>query len=207
MSRRSRVTSAYPDVEFRRATLTFFAQILRTPPECAHLDRRHTWAATISPDILYLRGKARRLADSPRPEVSLCRDCALAILERELDAYRGRVVAFEPDGEIVTQYFFVPRDDFEAAGLLPELSEAISRRLSKLSGTCEECAAPARWLWFSRADVQSLDDVGSVTNAPGRSLCARHGTDALCTALEKIEQVNLLYVNIPFGEAGAYVWI
>jgi hypothetical protein len=207
VSRRARVTAAYPDVEFRRATLTFLAQIFRALPECAHLDRRHAWAATISPDILYLRGKTRRIADPPRPEISLCRDCAIAILERELDTYHGRVVAFEPEGEIVTQYFFVPREDFEAAGLLPELSEAIRRRLAKIGGTCEECSAPAGWLWFSREEVQSLDDVGSVSAAPGRSLCTRHGTDALCTALEKIEQVNLLYVNIPFGEAGAYVWI
>lgn len=207
MSRRARVTAAYPDIEFRPATLTFIAQIVRTPPECIHLDRRHTWAATISPDILYLRGKAKRLSASPRPEVSLCRDCTTKILRRELASYSGRVVGFEPEGETVTQYFFAPREDFEAAGLLPELSEAITRRISKLSGTCDECSATARWLWFSREEVASLDDVGSVTNTPGRALCARHGADALCTALEKIEQVNLLYVNIPFSEAGAYVWI
>lgn len=210
MSRFQRVTSAYPDIEFQLRTLTFFAQLRRTPPECVHLDRMtdgNFWAATISPDILFLRGKSKQLRENPRPDISLCCDCALEFLERELAAYRGRVAAFEPDGESVTQYFFVPAAEFNAAGLVPELSEALRRRIERLSGSCVECSAPARWIWFPRSEVQSLDDFGSVSSAKGRQLCAKHGAEQFCAALEKIEQCNLLYVNIPSGEAGAYVWI
>jgi hypothetical protein len=210
VNRYTRVTAAYPDIEFQPRTLTFFAQLRRTPPECVHLDQMpqgRFWAATMSPDVLFLRGKAKPVRENPRPDISLCCDCALDFLERELSEFRGRVVAFEPDGENAAQYFFVPRDEFHAAGIATELSEAIGRRIDRLSGSCDECSATARWIWFSRGEVHSLDDFGSVSNAQGRQLCAKHGAAALCSALEKIEQCNLLYVNIPSGEAGAYVWI
>jgi hypothetical protein len=55
--------------------------------------------------------------------------------------------------------------------------------------------------------VQSLDDVGSISSAPGRPLCAKHGARQLCAAFESIAEANLFYVNIPYGESGAYVWI
>ncbi len=143
----------------------------------------------------------------PRPDVSLCRDCALEFLERELSAFRGRVIAFEPDGENVTQYFFVPRDDFQSAGLVPELSEA-------LRPPHRAAQRFVRIMFRSRA----MDVVSAKRGAKsrrfrqrlfreGRQLCAKHGAEQLCAALEKIEQCNLLYVNIPSGEAGAYVWI
>jgi hypothetical protein len=210
VNRYTRVTAAYPEIEFQPRTLTFFAQLRRTPPECVHLNhigQTNFWAATLSPDVLYLRGKMKAMRENPRPDVSLCRDCSLEFLERELSAFRGRVIGFEPDGENVTQYFFVPRGDFQSAGLKADLSEAIGRRIERLSGSCEICSATARWIWFSRSDVQSLDDFGSVSSAQGRQLCANHGAAELCAALAKIEQCNLLYVNIPSGEAGAYVWI
>jgi hypothetical protein len=210
VSRLERVLSAYPDIEFQPRTLTHLAQLFRRLPECAHLkypDANHFWAATINPDVLYLRGKMKVVRENPRPEVSLCRECALQILEEELSAFRGRVVAFEPDAESFSQYFFVPREDFAAAGLLPELSEAVARRLGRMSGSCDECSSSTKWLWFPRSEVQSLDDFGSVSNAQGKQLCAKHGAAELCAALKIIEQCNLLYVNIPSGEAGAYVWI
>ena len=210
MSRFRRVIAAYPDIEFQPRTLTFFAHLRRTPPECVHMDRMPPgkfWAATISPDVLFLRGKSKQVRENPRPDISLCCDCALDFLETELSAYRGKVIAFEPDAANVAQYFFVPREEFQAAGMLPELSEALARRIDRLSGACDLCSASAHWIWFSRSDVQSLDDFGSVSNAQGKQLCAKHGAEELCAALEKIEQCNLLYVNIPSGEAGAYVWI
>ena len=56
------------------------------------------------------------LREPPRAEVSLCRDCFAKIFEAELREFGGRVVAFAPGPESVTQYFFVAAPDFEAAG-------------------------------------------------------------------------------------------
>jgi hypothetical protein len=206
-TRRERVAAAFPGIEFRPRTLNLLAWLVRALPECRHLETDHSWAAIIHPDLLYLRGQPVCVREMPRPEVSLCRLCARRFLEQELAQYGGRAVAFEPDAQVVTQYFFVAREDFQAAGLLPELSDALERRLARLNGECELCSRPARWLWFSRHEVQSLDDAGSVSAARGQQFCAEHGAETLCAALQKIEQVNLLYVNIPYREAGAYVWI
>ena len=68
--------------------------------------------ATYTPDTLYLQGKAAVQRQPARPEVSLCRACLLGELEDELARYRGRVLAFEPDGDAFSQYFFVGRAGF-----------------------------------------------------------------------------------------------
>ncbi len=163
--------------------------------------------ATLAPDTLYLRGKAALRRASPRPEVSLCRACLLGVLAAELAAYDGRVVAFEPDAENFTQYFFIAAPDFAAAGLLPEVAAAIEQRLAEPSGACSECSRPAAWLWLARDDVASLDEAGRIGAAMGRRLCAAHGAATLCGALEASAEANLFYVNVPYGEAGAYIWI
>jgi hypothetical protein len=178
--------------------------------ECVHLDDGTPWMATLSPDTLYLRGKAARHREPRRPEVSLCRACLVGALEADLAAFSGRVVAFEPDAESFTQYFFLATPDFEAAGLLPDVAAAIERRLARADGAdgaCEDCGHAAKWLWFSRGEVPSLDEVGSIAVAPGRRLCARHGARRLCASLETIAEANVLYINLPYGEAGAYVWV
>ncbi len=198
---------AYPDLAFRSRTRNWWARLTRVPPECVHLETEHAWMATLVPDTLYLRGKAASLRESPRPEVSLCRACLLRVLGAELAAYSGRVVAFEPDAENFTQYFFIATADFEAAGLLREVAAAIEQRLAESGGACGECSRPATWLWLARDDVASLDDAGRIIAALGRRLCAAHGAATLCSALEASAEANLFYVNVPYGEAGAYVWI
>ena len=163
--------------------------------------------ATYIPDTLFLRGKASVRRRPARPEVSLCRACLLAQLEGELAAYPRRIVAFEPDSSSFTQYFFVSTPDFAAAGLQPETATAISRRLGLPSGDCDACGLPAAWLWISREEVASLDDVGHISMARGQSLCSRHGARRLCESLGGISEANLFYVNVPYGEAGAYLWV
>jgi hypothetical protein len=116
-------------------------------------------------------------------------------------------VAFEPDGALFTQYFFVGAPEFGPAGLVPEVSEAIERRLQQIAGDCARCQGPARWLWIPRKDVESLDEVGSIARAPGELLCAAHGARRLCSAFTAVSEANLLYINVPYGEAGAYLWI
>ena len=163
--------------------------------------------ATFVPDTLYLRGKASHLRRPMRPEVSLCRECLAGELERELSSHGGRVVAFEPDGESFTQYFYVGAEEFEAAGLMPELAQAIGRRLHQPMGDCRSCERAASWLWIPREQVESLDDVGKIASAPGEEYCANHGAQKLCGAFERVSDANLFYVNAPYGDAGAYVWI
>jgi hypothetical protein len=163
--------------------------------------------ATFIPDTLYLRGKPAPRRQPARPEVSVCLDCLSGLLAAELAAYPGRIVAFEPDGATFTQYFFVGRDDFEAAGLRPEVAGAIGKRVDSFNGPCSDCAWPAAWLWISRREVSSLDQTERIEQSPGALYCAKHGVAKLCEALGKVDEANLFYVNAPYGDSGAYVWI
>lgn len=180
------------------------------PAECVHLEGHPPWMATFLPDNLYLRGKNVGLREPQRPEVSLCRECLCQMLEKELAMYSGRVVAFEPDAESVTQYFFVAAPDFDAAGVEPELAAAIGARLAQfdaVSRACQDCPRPATWLWFSREQVPNLYATDRVASMTGEYFCAEHGAKQLCRALGSIEHVNLFYVNAAYGEGGAYLWI
>jgi hypothetical protein len=180
---------------------------MRWPAECIHLENGHHWIATFIPDTLFLRGKARLRRDPARPEVSVCFDCLAGLLEPELAACPSRVVAFEPDGESFTQYFFLGREDFAAAGLRSEVAAAIESRLAKLDGECGDCGKPASWLWISRREVSNLDQTERIETSPGALFCAKHGAAKLCEALGQVKEANLFYVNAPYGDSGAYVWI
>ena len=198
---------AYPGISFRPRSLNWLARLMHWPAECIHLENGNTWMATFIPDTLYLRGKAVPRRRPTRPEVSLCLDCLGTLLEPELAAHPGRVVAFEPDGENFTQYFFVGSKDFAAAGLRPEVAAAIQKRLEHFSGDCGECGDPATWLWISRREVSSLDQTERIEESPGAMYCAKHGTAKLRDVLGKIDEANLFYVNAPYSDSGAYVWI
>jgi hypothetical protein len=206
--------TAYPGIAFRARTRNWWARLTRVPPECEHLETEYAWMATFAPDTLYLRGRARALREPARPEVSLCRACLLRLLEPELAAYGGRVVTFEPNPESFSQYFFVSANDFEAAGLRPEVAAVIARRLAEDWGGCAECSRRATWLWIARSEVANLDEYNLIRAAPGGPLCAGHGATALCRAFTEISEANLFYVNAPYGGAGptavgagAYLWI
>jgi hypothetical protein len=129
------------------------------------------------------------------------------LLGPELAQYRGRVAAFEPDSASVSQYFFLSAPDFAAAGLELHVAQAIESRLKHLAGECEVCALPAKWLWFPRSEIETLDQVDRIAHSPGQLLCAAHGTDRLCRALGALPDANLFYLNAPYGDSGAYVWI
>jgi hypothetical protein len=201
------VDQAYPGISIRPRSRSLWARLMRWPAECVHLENGHHWMATFIPDTLYLRGKARLRRNPARPEVSVCFDCLAVLLEPELAASPSRVVAFEPDGESFTQYFFLGCDDFAAAGLRSEVAAAILTRLEELEGACSDCGAPATWLWISRREVSNLDQTERIAASPGALFCAKHGAAKLCEALGKIAEANLFYVNAPYGDSGAYVWI
>jgi hypothetical protein len=207
-----KLEQAYPSISFRWRSRNWWARLMRHPPECIHLETDVSWMATFIPDILYLGGKASVLRTPARPEISLCRACLLGELQTELARYSGRVVAFEPDGDQLSQYFFVAQTDFAAAGLEPQTAAAISRRIEQPWGECERCASEgahleANWLWITREEVDNLDEAGRIGMARGESLCAQHGAKKLCDALASLPEANIFYVNVPYGDAGAYLWI
>ncbi|MCU1343049.1 MAG: hypothetical protein JWN92_2472 [Candidatus Acidoferrum typicum] len=204
---RMALDQAYPGISFRPKSRNWWARLMRWPAECIHLENGPAWMATFIPDTLYLRGKAAPRRNPARPEVSLCLDCLGTLLEPELVAYHGRVIAFEPDGESFTQYFFVAREDFAAAGLRSEVAAAVDKRIENFSGECAECGVPATWLWISRREVSSLDQTERIEESPGALYCAKHGAAKLREALGKIDEANLFYVNAPYGNSGAYLWI
>lgn len=197
---------AYPGIQFLPRSRNWWAWLKGAPPECIHLDSENAWIAALLPDTLYLRGKRAARRDPVRPEVSLCRACLLETISGELEAYLGRVVAFEPDPAF-TQYFFVGVPDFEPAGLAPGVASAIKKRLLDNRQACKICEQWATWLWFSREEIASLDEVEKIGTAAGEPLCAAHGARKLCEAFENIPEANVFYMNLPYGEAGAYVWI
>jgi hypothetical protein len=202
-----RLEQAYPEIRFRGRSRNWWARLMRMPAECEHLENDGAWMATFIPDTLYLRGKASQRRRPPRPEVSLCQACLQQQMEKELPGFTGRVAAFEPDNAEFSQYFFVGSDEFSAAGLQPEVAAAISRRLQQQMGPCERCDRPATWLWFSREEVPSLDDVGRIAMARAEALCSRHGPQQLLQSFARAPEANLFYVNLPYGESGAYLWI
>lgn len=201
------VDQAYPGITIRPYSRRIWARLMRYPAECIHLETGNHWMATFIPDTLYLRGKGRQRRDPARPELSVCFDCLAGLLEPELAASPSRVVAFEPDGESFTQYFFLDREDFAAAGLQPEVAAAIETRLEKMQGECSDCGKPASWLWISRREVSSLDQTERIETSLGALFCARHGAAKLCAALGQVAEANLFYINAPYGDSGAYVWI
>jgi len=75
------------------------------------------------------------------------------------------------------------------------------------SGDCPVCGHAGTWLWFSREQVTSLDEVERIATEPGEWFCAKHGVEKLFSAFEKIAEANIFYMNFPYGESGAYVWI
>jgi len=201
------VDQAYPGISIRPHSRRLWARLMRYPAECIHLENGHHWMATFIPDTLYLRGKPRPRRDPVRPEVSVCFDCLAGLLEKDLAACPSRVVAFEPDGETFTQYFFLGQEDFAAAGLRSEVAAAILTRLEELVGECSDCGKPATWLWISRREVSSLDQAERIQASPGALFCAKHGAAKMCEALGQVAEANLFYINAPYGEAGTYVWI
>lgn len=198
---------AYPGIRFLPSSRNWWARLKGVPAECVHLEEERPWMASLVPDTLYLRGKAARRREPVRPEVSLCRDCFLGVFRREFEEFAGRGIGFEPDGESFSQYFFVSSPDFTAAGLLPEVRAAIDKRLAGEPGACAICSYPATWDWISRGEVADLGDAAAIVNAQGTKLCAMHAARKICDAFEGIHEANLYYVNLPYGEAGAYVWI
>jgi hypothetical protein len=199
---------AYPRVEIRRRSVNWWAMLKGSSPECIHMDEPCDWIATLVPDTLYVRGKKSVTREAARPELTMCLSCLSDTAGDAMEQFAGRVVAFEPDPELFTQYFFVAPEDFEAVGLRPEVGAAIAGRLSGDGGACEECGDTATWLWFSRSNLESLDEVEKIADATvGHHFCARHGADRLFQAFDKMQSANVFYMNLPYGQAGAYVWI
>src|SRR5579862_977914 len=204
---------AYPGIQFSPRSRNWWAKLKGTAAECVHLEDSLNWMATFLPDVVYLGGRSELSRLPLRPEVSLCRNCLLGVATAELESFPGRVVAFEPDADF-SQYFFVAEPHFESAGLKPEVAEAIDQRLqaakdgeASSAGDCAKCSRHATWLWFPRDQVASLDDIGSIQRSSGEPLCAMHGARRMRQMFERIDEANVMFINLPYGDSGAYIWI
>ncbi|MGH9757023.1 MAG: hypothetical protein ACRD4M_04750 [Candidatus Acidiferrales bacterium] len=198
---------AYPGLQYLPSSRNWWAWFKGASPACVHVGSAGHWVATLIPDTLYLRGKRALRRDPARPEVTLCLDCLEGVAGPELAEYDGRVVAFEPHEGDFTQYFFVAREDFEAAGVAAEVVSAIESRLAQDAGKCRECSLRATWLWFSHEQVASLDQIDRVREAQGEKYCPRHGAEKFWETFAKMDKADIFYVKLPYGTAGAYVWI
>lgn len=198
---------AYPTVEILPRSRNWWAWLKGSAPECIHLGEPCDWIATLIPDTLYLRGKKSIKRDPARPELTMCLSCLSDTAGENLGRHDGRVIAFEPDPELFSQYFFVAPEDFEGVGLRPEVGEAIAKRLEADLPPCEECGDASSWLWFSRSQIESLDEVDKIAAEPGHPLCAQHGADRMFQSFDRMHQANVYYMNLPYEAAGAYVWI
>jgi hypothetical protein len=199
--------AAYPRIQILPSSRNWWAWLKGTPAECVHVRADPSWIATILPDTLYLRGKRAQRREPVRPEITLCRDCLIDTIVGELEKFEGRAVAFEPDRELFTQYFFAATPDFEAAGVAPATASAIETRLRQAGEKCAKCSREATWLWMSREQVASLDEVHEIREAPGEWFCSVHGAQKLAATFEEIAEANIFYMNLPYGDAGAYLWI
>ena len=197
---------AYPGIPFSPRSRNWWARLKGTPAECIHRPRKTGWMATLLPDIVFFVGQSYMRRERLRPEVLLCRECLMDVMKSAAEAFKGGIVAFEPDPSL-TQYFFTSAPDFAPAGMTAEVEEAIAVRLAQDFGTCAVCNRAATWLWFPRTQVASLDDFQRIRDSAGERLCAAHGAQKLRKAFEKIEKAKLSFVNLPYGESGAYVWI
>lgn len=198
---------AYPGLQFLPDSRNWWAWLKGTPPECIHLRRNQAWIATLLPDTLYLRGKRANRREPARPEIMLCLDCLAKAAQEEMASYAGRVAAFEPDPSSFSQYFFLTPDDFGPAGVAPDVAEAIHKRLEPDGRVCDDCRAPAQWIWFSRQDVPSLDDVERIRDSEGAAYCAGHGARRMWKTFGEMEEASVYYMNLPYGESGAFIWI
>jgi hypothetical protein len=60
---------------------------------------------------------------------------------------------------------------------------------------------------MSREQVASLDETDKIRGERGEWFCSLHGARKLADAFERIAEANVFYMNLPYAEAGAYLWI
>jgi hypothetical protein len=198
------IEQAYPTLQLR-STGSIWERF--STPKCVHAENDDSWIACISPDTFIKHGRLTKLSEAARPEVALCRSCLVALLSAELPRFEGRVVALEPHMEHMQQYMYTALSDMADGGFEPEIISVITRRLEDIRGKCESCDQHAKWLWLPSQDVIDQEDSEGIRNAKGILLCSRHGSLKLCSALEGIPKANMEYVNLPYGEAGFYIWL
>jgi hypothetical protein len=198
------VEQAYPTLLFRR-TGSIWERF--STPKCVHAENEDGWIACISPDTFIKHGRLTKLSETARPEVALCRSCLITLLNAELPRFQGRVVALEPHMEQMQQYVFTALSDMADGEFEPEIISAITRRLEDISGECDSCDQDAKWLWLSSRDVIDQQDLEGISNAKGVLLCSRHGSLTLRGALERIPKADMEYLNLPYSEAGFYIWL
>ncbi len=181
------------------------------PPNAFTWNMTRTGSATLLPDTLYLRGK--RVVQS---RASPARNRSVPhLLDEYLVRRTRRISAASSSPSSPTPrschaiFFRRAKRISQPAGLAPDVAAAIEKRLARR--IWRVCTMFDRWqLGFGCRETKWQASMKSNRSAtrPGRaSLCAAHGAAKLCEAFEDIPEANLFYMNLPYGEAGAYLWI
>ena len=90
---------------------------MRYPAECIHLENGHPWMATFIPDTLYLRGKPRLAANPCGRKFRSVSIAWRACWSRSWLLTRAVWSRLNRMARRFTQYFFLGKEDFAAAGL------------------------------------------------------------------------------------------
>lgn len=158
------------------------------------------------PDEVELRhAQWRAVRQPPRPRVTVCVDCLLALLEPELKAAGRRVVAFEPGPAGVAAYRFLEQDHLGDSGLPAEDLIHCQSLVAEPLGGCQKCGQPALHLLVKRG--ANTEPGQLITFRGGKEYyCAAHGSERLLGLLrERLPKRPVGYFNFPYGERGLYL--
>lgn len=202
---------AYSGLPLKPARRSWWRPWASSTLECTHLESGQTIRVELQPDSLWLRPEAPPIrvrepaaGKPPPPAVTLCVDCLLALLARELNQFGGRVIAFEPEGEKFSRYVFVEQQHLGDVGLGPEDLIHCQSLVAEPLGGCQTCATEARFLWVKRGTTTDRRQL--ITYRGGRSYyCLRHGAEVLSTTLHERIRAPLTHFNFPYGERGVYI--
>ncbi len=171
---------------------------------CEHAGSRSS--VHLEADRVRLRnGAATEVRRPPRPPLTVCSDCLLTLLERELKAGGRRVIAFEPGREGLAAYSFLEQQHLGDAELRPEDVIHCQSLVAEPLGGCQKCGQPALLLLVKRGATTESGKLSTFRG--GREYyCPAHGAERLLGLLrERLPRRPVSYFNFPYGERGLYI--
>lgn len=177
----------------------------RRAPACAHA--ASAGAIALEPDRVRLRNGAQAaVRQPPRPAITVCPDCLLALLQEELKNSERRIIAFEPAKEGARAYAFIEQQHLGDSGLAAEDVIHCQSLVAEPLGGCQKCGNPALFLLVKRGSTTESSQLASFRGGK-EYYCPAHGRERLLGLLrERLPQgAAVEYFNFPYGERGVYV--
>ena len=164
-------------------------------------------AVALQPDQVRLRNAVHTaVRQPPRPAITVCPDCLLVLLERELKSAERRIIAFEPSQEGIAAYAFIEQEHLGDSGLPAEDLIHCQSLVAEPLGGCQKCGHPAQFLLVKRS---TITESGKLISFRGGKeyYCPAHGAERLLGLLrERLPKRSPVeYFNFPYGERGLYI--